>query len=143
MTAITESPFFRKLMMMWFLVIMAMLVVPAVDAGTISRTYTVAFAGQPVELAGFDETIRLWISVFLLIFVAMFAGASHAPQIAIVDSVLAWIFFGIGWLNPIAEGIYAKTGIGGETALFIALTFATIYAVIWNIREGKRKERGS
>ena len=127
-------------------IVLAMLVlilIPTVTAGSISRSYSVSFAGEPVELSGFDETIRLWFAVFMLIFVAMFAGASHAPQIAIVDTVLAWVFFGIGWLNPLMEGIYAKTGIGGEQALFITLAFATLYAIAWNLREGKRKERGS
>lgn len=134
----------RRITMIFIVVgLMIMIFVPGVSAGTISRSFTVSFAGQPVELAGFDSTIRLWFSVFTLIFIAMFAGASHSPQIAVVDTVLAWIYFGIGWLKPLTEGIYTKIGIGGESALFIALAFATVYAVAWNIREGKRKERGS
>jgi len=139
----TSQPFQRIVVVILAVAFLSLILVPVVSAGSISRSYSVSFAGQPVELSGFDETMRLWFAMFMLIFVAMFAGASHSPQIAIVDTVLAWIFFGIGWLNPLMEGIYAKTGIGGEQALFITLAFATLYAIAWNLREGKRKERGS
>jgi hypothetical protein len=120
-----------------------MVIVPTVSAGTVNRTYVVSFAGSPVELAGFDSTIRLWFAVFTIIFVAMFAGASHAPQVAVVDCVLAWIYTGIGWLNPLMEGVNAKYGTGGEAVLMIMLCFATFYAILWNFREGKRKEKGT
>lgn len=119
------------------------LMISPVCADTVRKTFIVSFAGEPVELAGFDPTIRLWFAIFTIIFVAMFAGASHAPQIAIVDCVLAWIYLGIGWLNPLMEGIYAKSGQGGVTVFIIMICVATFYAIAWNFREGKRKEKGT
>jgi hypothetical protein len=102
------------------------------------RSFAVWFKGTPVNLAGFSPTILLWFSVFLLIFTAMFAGATHAPQMAIIVCVEAWVLYGMGWLDPLD----INYGFG-QNVLVFTLSFATIMAVWWNFREGKRKEKGT
>lgn len=124
-------------------VLVLVTVIYPVSAGNVNKTYMVSFAGEPVELAGFDETIRMWFALFTLLFVAMFAGASHAPQIAVVDMALAWIFTGIGWLDPLTESVVANVGVYGQSALVSLLMLATFYVIVWNFREGKRKEKGT
>jgi hypothetical protein len=102
------------------------------------RTFAVWFKGTPILLAGFSPTILLWFSVFLLIFTAMFAGATHAPQMAIVVCVEAWVLFSMGWLDPLETNYWV-----GQPVLIFTLGFATVMAIFWNLREGKRKEKGT
>lgn len=147
-TSLHPTPFIinalQKIVPVILLAVIIFMMVSPVCAGTIKRSYTVQFSGEPVELAGFDETIRLWFAIFTIIFLAMFAGASHAPQIAIVDVSLAWIYLGIGWFAPLIDGLNSKYGAGnGESVLVILFVFATFMAIVWNFREGKRKEKGS
>jgi PKD repeat protein len=102
------------------------------------RSFAVWFKGSPVLLAGFSPTILLWFSIFLLIFTAMFAGATHAPQMAIVICVEAWVLFSMGWLDPLEQNYWV-----GQPVLIFTLGFATVMAIFWNFREGKRKEKGT
>jgi hypothetical protein len=113
---------------------------PSVD---VIRNFAVSFTGTPITLAGFDATITLWFAIFLIIFTAMFAGASHAPQISIVICIEAWIFYAIGFLNPLFDMFASRTGLGGESVIFIGLVAGTFFAVLWNFQEGKKKEKRS
>lgn len=103
------------------------------------RTFTVWFKGKTVEIDGFDSTVLLWLSLFIIIFTAMFAGATHAPQISIMICVEAWVFYAMGWLDPLTE----SPVIMSDGGLIIVLLMATFIAVLWNFREGKRKEKGT
>jgi hypothetical protein len=102
------------------------------------RSFAVWFKGTPVILAGFSPTILLWFSVFLLIFTAMFAGATHAPQMAIILCVEGWVLYSMGWLDPLETNYWV-----GQPVLIFTLGFATVMAIFWNFREGKRKEKGT
>jgi PKD repeat protein len=101
------------------------------------RDFAVWFKGEPIALAGFSPTILLWFSIFLLIFTAMFAGATHAPQMAIILCVEAWVLFSMGWLDPLETNYWV-----GQPVLVFTLGFATVMAIWWNLGEGKRKETG-
>jgi hypothetical protein len=106
--------------------------------GYVLRDFAVWFKGSPVALAGFPPTILLWFSIFLLIFTAMFAGATHAPQISIIICVEAWVLFSMGWLDPLETNYWV-----GQPVLVFTLGFASVMAIWWNFREGKRKEKGT
>ena len=101
------------------------------------RTFAVWFKGHPITFAGFSPTILLWFSMFLIIFLAMFAGATHAPQMAIILCITSWVLYGMGWLDPIEINQWV-----GTPVLVFTLGFATVMAIWWNLREGKRKETG-
>jgi PKD repeat protein len=98
------------------------------------RTFAVWFKGHPITFAGFSPTILLWFSMFLIIFLAMFAGATHAPQMAIILCITSWILYGMGWLDPVEANDYV-----GTPVLVFTLGFATVMAIVWNIREGNRR----
>ena len=68
----------------------------------------------------------------------MFAGAAHAPQVSIIICVEAWVFWIIGWLEPLAD-LFGY----GDLSVMGWLSFATFLAILWNWREGKRKEKGT
>jgi PKD repeat protein len=106
--------------------------------GTSFQNFQVYFRGKNVELGGLDPTILLWFSLFIIIFTAMFGGASHAPQMSIIVCVEGWIFWTMGWLDPLAGNNTL-----GQPILVVLMIVATFMAVIWNFREGKRKEKGS
>jgi hypothetical protein len=93
-----------------------------------------------VEFAGFDSTILMWIALFCIIFTAMFSGATHAPQIAIIICVEGWIFYAMGWLDKMAEISQLGTT-GGDGGVVLMLSIATFTSIVWNFAEGKRKER--
>jgi PKD repeat protein len=101
------------------------------------RSFAVWFKGHPITFAGFSPTILLWFSMFLIIFLAMFAGATHAPQMAIILCITSWVLYGMGWLDPIETNLWV-----GTPVLVFTLGFATVMAIWWNLREGKRKETG-
>ena len=98
------------------------------------RTFAVWFKGHPITFAGFSPTILLWFSMFLIIFLAMFAGATHAPQMAIILCITSWVLYGMGWLDPVEANDYV-----GTPVLVFTLGFATVMAIVWNIREGNRR----
>jgi len=102
------------------------------------RTFTHSFKGSPVSLPGFTPETLLWLSLFILIFTAAFAGALHAPQMAIILCVESWVFWSIGWLE------YLISGNGYfEGAIVVILSLATFISVIWSITEGKAKGKRS
>ena len=118
----------------------------AAGSSPIVRTFTVWFKGKTVEFAGFDSTVLLWVALFIIIFTAMFSGATHAPQMAIIICIESWIFYAMGWLDPLIyvdlsplKGVTAL----GEGVLVLLLSLATFIAIAWNFREGKRKEKGT
>jgi PKD repeat protein len=102
------------------------------------RSFAAYFKGAPVQLAGFDSKILLWFALFCIIFTAMFAGAAHAPQVSIIICIEAWAFWIIGWLDPLTD-LFGY----GDLSVMGWLSFATFLAILWNWREGKRKEKGT
>jgi PKD repeat protein len=103
--------------------------------GNVNKDYVQSYEGPAVPIGGFDEQIVMWASLFLIIMTAMLAGATSAPQVSIIVCLEAWIFLGIGWLRPLADQIGNEKVVG----LF---ALATLLSVLWNFREGKRKETG-
>jgi len=71
----------------------------------------------------------------IIIITGLFAGATTSPQVSVMVCVEAWIFLGVGWLNPLV----LKIGNDKVIGLFMLATFLSI---LWNFREGKRKETG-
>jgi hypothetical protein len=103
------------------------------------RTFTHYFKGSPVNLPGWTSETLLWLSLFIIIFTAGFAGALHSPQMSVILCVEAWIFWGIGWL----DALLTEYGVIGETVVILALTAATVLAFLWNVAEGKAKAKRS
>jgi hypothetical protein len=103
------------------------------------RTFTHYFKGSPVSLPGWTSETLLWLSLFIIIFTAGFAGALHSPQMSVILCVEAWIFWGIGWL----DALLTEYGVIGETVVILALTAATVLAFLWNVAEGKAKAKRS
>jgi len=104
----------------------------------ILRTFTHYFKGSPVMLPGFTTETILWLALFIIIFTAAFAGATHSPQMAVVLCVESWVFWAIGWLD------YLISWFGyGEVSVIGVLTLASFITVLWNITEGKAKGKRS
>jgi uncharacterized membrane protein len=104
----------------------------------ILRTFTHYFKGSPVMLPGFTSETILWLALFIIIFTAAFAGATHSPQMAVVLCVESWVFWAIGWL----DGLIGWFGYG-ELSIIGILTLASFITVLWNITEGKAKGKRS
>jgi len=102
------------------------------------RTFTAWMKPQPIQIPGFTPTMLLWLSLFLVVFTAAFAGAVHAPQMAVIICVESWVYWAVGWLEPLSLEFAT-----GELGVIGVLSLATVMAVLWNFREGKRKEKGT
>lgn len=113
------------------------------ETGAVNRSFTTYFKGSPVAFAGFDSTILLWVALFIIIFTAMFAGATQAPQVAVIICIEAWVFWIIGWLDPLTTYPAINAHGGGDALMVVWLSFATFVAIVWNFREGKKKEKGT
>lgn len=106
-----------------------------VSGQSIYRSFAVTFKGGAVSLGGLDPQLVYWGAMFLIIMTGMIAGATTSPQVSVMVCVEAWIFLSLGWLNPMVS----KLGNEKVVGLFMLATFLSI---LWNFREGKRKETG-
>lgn len=104
----------------------------------IVRTFTHYFKGAPVTLPGWTSETILWLALFIIIFTAAFAGATHSPQMAVILCVESWVFWAIGWLDALITQFFY-----GETAIIGVLVLATFITILWNVTEGKAKGKRS
>jgi hypothetical protein len=102
------------------------------------RTFTHYFKGSPVNLPGWTSETLLWLSLFIIIFTAGFAGALHSPQMSVILCVEAWIFWGIGWLDALMTQYWYT-----EAVVVGIMVLATFLSIWWNIAEGKAKGKRS
>lgn len=105
------------------------------SGGNVSKSYMVSFTGPPVTLAGIDPEIMMWMSLFLIVLTGLIATSSTGPAVSIIVCFEAWFFLAVGWLNSLV----ADVGLSQVVGLF---SLATILAVLWTLRDGKRKETG-
>lgn len=106
--------------------------------GNIVRSFVHSFKGASVNLPGWTPETQLWLAMFILIFTAAFAGVIHAPQMSVVVCLEAWIFWSIGWLDYLINGLwYEEVGIIG------ILVVATAVTIFWSLTEGKAKVKRS
>lgn len=105
------------------------------STGNVTKQYPVSFEGPAVSIPVFDTTIVFWGSLFLIVLTGMFATASTSPQVSVMVCVEAWIFLALGWLRPLED-------IVGTNKLATVFTFATVFCILWIIREAKKKETG-
>jgi hypothetical protein len=99
------------------------------------KSYVVGFNGPPVTTGGFPATIVMYGCIGIILIMGLMAGATTSPQVSVITCATAWIFLAIGWLEPLTTSV----GIGKVVGLF---TVATLLAVLWNMRMGKRMETG-
>jgi PKD repeat protein len=104
-------------------------------SGNIMKSYVVGFNGPPVTTGGFPATIVMYGCIGIILIMGLMAGATTSPQVSVITCATAWIFLAIGWLEPLTTSV----GIGKVVGLF---TVATLLAVLWNMRMGKRMETG-
>lgn len=108
------------------------------DTGQYISTFAHQFKGNGIDIPGFDAETQLWLALFIIIFTAAFAGATHSPQMAVVLCVESWIFWAVGWLDAlVSEFNY------GEESLIMVLIMASFFAVMWNVTEAKAKGKRS
>jgi PKD repeat protein len=100
----------------------------------IAMSFSHSFKGAPVMLPGWTTETLLWLALFIVIFTSLFAGAIHAPQMAVILCVESWIFWSIGWLNYFITDMWYT-----EAAIIALLVLASFITVWWNITEGKAK----
>jgi PKD repeat protein len=103
--------------------------------GTFNKTTTVSFVGPPVTIPGISPIILQWVAFGCIILMALMAKASTAPHVSIIVVLFAWFFLFIGWFAPLV----AAQGMSKVVMLF---SLATVIAILWNFREGKRQETG-
>jgi hypothetical protein len=105
----------------------------SLESGYILRDSVVSFIGNPVGIGYFDETILLWFAISIIIITGLAAGATTSPQISAICCIEAWIFLGMGWLNPLV----ASQGV----AVVASISLATFLSAVWLLAEGRRAER--
>jgi hypothetical protein len=106
----------------------------SLESANITIDKAVSFIANPVAIGWFSSTLTLWVSMAILILVALSGGATGSPQVMAVDCILAGLFYGLGWLNPLVDSY-------GNTAVIGTLSLAVFMVVIWLVAEGKRAER--
>lgn len=97
---------------------------------------TVGFSGH-IEFLGFSGYILLWLAFIIIMLLALSAGVETGAAVSFVVCIAAWLLFMAGWLDEM--GASSPLGMTGVLA---ALTLATFFSIVWNFREGMRKELG-
>jgi PKD repeat protein len=101
----------------------------------IQKSFVRTFAGGAVQIGDLPPDLIYWACLFIIIMTGLMAGATTSPQVSVLVCLEAWVFLGLGWLKPMADRI-------GNDKVAVLFMFATFVSVLWNFREGKRKETG-
>ena len=79
-----------------------------------------SFKPAPVT-AGLPEDVRIYVGIFLMLFVGMVFGSTSATQGSLVVCFVGWLFYAFGWFD--------RLGLAAPTALTLA-TITSIFAII-------------
>jgi hypothetical protein len=107
----------------------------SLETAPVVKDYTVSFAGIPITIPGFSPSLLMLMAFGIIVLTGLLGTALTSPPISIVICLEAWIFYALGWFQPIIDRS------GSSTTILLTFSFATVMAVLWNIREGKRAER--
>ena len=95
------------------------------------------FKKSPVDLAGFDQMLKLWIAMGSIIFTAMFGGVKSGNRVALLACFIAWVFWSIGWLDPL--NLYIP--MASDAAIPAVLAIASVLALVFLFSEAKKDEK--
>lgn len=79
-----------------------------------------SFKPLPIT-AGLPEDTRIYVAIFLMLFVGMIFGSTSATQGSLVVCFIGWLFYAFGWFD--------RLGAAAPTALTLA-TIVSIFAII-------------
>ena len=103
--------------------------------GTVERSYPYSFNSVPVQFLGFSSDIAFLVAMGMLMFTLMLAGAAHVRPILFLVCIEGWVFDAMHWFDSLVT-----RGVPHES-IWLALTIATVMAILANFEVRKKKEK--
>lgn len=98
--------------------------------GAFNEDTAFSYDGQPVSTGLVTPQLFMFLAFALIILTAMGATMVEARYVAIMAVVQAWIYLGIGWFSPLTQTVT------GTATLVITFTVATVFTILWVLKEG-------
>lgn len=92
------------------------------DFGDIARSWGVTFPIEPVNPMGLSDTSLMWISMVIILVTGLIFTATTSWQGPLLTCFMAWILYGIGWMN--AYSTYALIALPAATALSVFIVIS-------------------